>query len=198
MNIKYAGPRPEISQHGIQFKDGKEDKYVYLIIAIQILKAIDKDYHDKKSYSYDTTSKRFSDDELLSTMLSYEPDLEEAVAKEEVNYMQHLEEEISQVQNRTDLKDVEITAWINNLNIMKTYKTQRAINKIYYMHCVNNISKIIKREKIKEVDTPFYEKYWHVLQTIQGSLSEGRDSVASNLEVDSVSEKMTAKLFVRY
>ena len=58
MTIKYAGPRPTISHHGVEFKDGKEDKYVYLMIGIQILKAIDKNYEDHKSYSYDTTTKR--------------------------------------------------------------------------------------------------------------------------------------------
>ena len=39
--IRYSGPRPMISQYGIEFKEGKEDKYVYLTISIQILKAID-------------------------------------------------------------------------------------------------------------------------------------------------------------
>jgi len=198
MNIKYAGPRPEISQHGIQFKDGKEDKYVYLIIAVQILKAIDKNYDEKSFYTYDTSTKRFSDEEILNILLSYEPTLKDDVVKEELRYEQHLEDEIDTVRNRTELKDIERTAWINNLNIMKSYKIQRAINKIYYMHCVKNISQIIKREKIKEIDTPFYEKYWHVLQTIQGSLSEGRDSVGSNLEIDTKSSSMTAKLFINY
>ena len=55
MKIEYAGPRPIISQHGVQFKDGKEDKYVYLMISIQILQAIDKNYEGHKSYSYDSS-----------------------------------------------------------------------------------------------------------------------------------------------
>lgn len=198
MTIKYAGPRPEISHHGIQFKNGKEDKYVYLIIAAQILKAIDKDYEEKKSYSYDTKTKRFRDDELLEIMLSYEPNLEEVVAQEEIQYEQHLLEEIAQIQERTDLKEVERDTWVNNLNIMKEYMVQRAVNKIYYVHCVSDIAKVIKREKIKEIDTPFYEKYWHVLQTIQGFLSEGRDSVGSDLKVESTENGMVAKMFVNY
>lgn len=198
MNIKYAGPRPEISQHGIQFKDGKEDKYVYLIIAVQILKAIDKDYHEKNAYSYDTSSKRFTDDELLSIMLTYEPKLKDTVLAEEVRYEQHLLEEIEQVEKRTDLKEIEKNAWINNLTIMKPYKIQRAINKIYYMHCIDDIAKVIKREKIKEIDTPFFEKYWHVLQTIQGSLSEGRDSIGSDIKIETTNKGMIAKMFVNY
>lgn len=198
MTIKYAGPRPEISHHGIQFKDGKEDKYVYLIIAVQILKAIDKDYEEKKSYSYDTNTKRFSDDELLNIMHEYEPHLKEAVMQEEIKYEEHLQEEIEQVKQRTDLKEIEKDIWINNLNIMQQYRIQRAVNKIYYLHCVKDIATVIKRERIKEIDTPFYEKYWHVLQTIQGMLSEGRDSVGSDLKVEMTENGMTAKMFVNY
>lgn len=198
MTIKYAGPRPEISHHGIQFKDGKEDKYVYLIIAIQILKAIDKDYEEKKSYSYDTKTKRFTDAELLDIMNTYEPNLKETVMQEEIRYEEHLQEEIAHVKQRKDLKEIERDTWIENLNIMQQYRIQRAVNKIYYIHCVADIAKVIKREKIKEIDTPFYEKYWHVLQTIQGTLSEGRDSVGTDLKVENTSEGMIAKMFVNY
>jgi len=198
MTIKYAGPRPEISQHGIQFKDGKEDKYVYLIIAVQILKAIDKDYEEKKFYSYDTKTKRFDDNELLDIMHTYEPNLQEEVIQEEIRYEQHLKDEIAQVHKRNDLKDIEKDTWINNLNIMQKYRIQRAVNKIYYLHCIKDIAKVIKREKIKEIDTPFYEKYWHVLQTIQGFLSEGRDSVGSDLKVENTENGMIAKMFVNY
>lgn len=199
MNIKYAGPRPIISQHGITFKDGKEDKYVYLIIAVQILKAIDKDYEEHKSYSYDVSTKRSTDEELLKTMLSYEPDLEKEALQEEINYEKHLQEEIEVVNQRADLKDIEKSVWINNLNVMQKYKIQRAVNKIYYMHCIKDIATIIKREQIKEIDTPFFEKYWHVLQTIQGALSEGRDSVGTQLDVvNSDDGSMISKLTVNY
>ena len=199
MTIKYAGPRPEISQHGIQFKDGKEDKYVYLLIAMQILKAIDKSYEGHKSYSYELNTKRIPDNELLNMILEYDPEVEKYVQTEEINYEKHLEEELIHIDKRDDLKDIEKSAWINNLNIMKKYKIQRAVNKIYYIHSIKHITKVIKRERIKEIDTPFYEKYWHVLQTIQGSLSEGRDSIGSNLKVESHTMRgMIAKLLINY
>ena len=72
MEIKYAGPRPQISHHGVSFKDGKEDKYVYLMIALQILRAIDKDYDEQKSYSYDTKTQRLGNEEMLTILLSYD------------------------------------------------------------------------------------------------------------------------------
>ena len=199
MKIEYAGPRPMISQHGIQFKDGKEDKYVYLMISIQILQAINKSYKGHKSYSYDTTTKRFTDSEIHEILHNYSNTLDEDVLKEEQYYEQKILDEIEHIKVRENLTQTERDAWVNNLEIMKQYRIQRSINKIYYMHSINLIKQIIKREKIKEIDTPFYEKYWHVLQTIQGALEEGRDSVHTNLEIEkNDANTMQAKLYIGY
>jgi hypothetical protein len=197
MNIKYAGPRPTISHHGIEFKEGKEDKYVYLIIGIQILTAIDKDYDENKSYSYDLDTKRVTDDEMISVMEKYEPNLDIEITSEADKYAEHILEEIQKVKDNKILNSIEKEVWINNLDVMKEYRIQRAVNKIYYMHCINNIRNVIKREGIKEINTPFYEKYWHVLQTLQGVLEEGRDSVKTNLKVEpNDNSQMMAKLYI--
>lgn len=197
MNIKYAGPRATISHHGIEFKEGKEDKYVYLMIGIQILIAIDKDYGENKSYSYDLDTKRLTDDEMISVMEKYEPNLDIEITAESDRYGEHILEEIQKVKDNKILSSIEKNVWITNLEVMKDYRVQRAVNKIYYMHCINNIRNIIKREGIKEINTPFYEKYWHVLQTLQGVLEEGRDSVKTNLKVESnENSPMMAKLYI--
>jgi len=121
--------------------------------------------------------------------------LEVDVSNEEKYYEEKISEEIAHVEARTNLKDSEKKAWINNLEIMKKYRIQRAVNKIYYMHSIELIKNIIMRENIKEIDTPFYEKYWHVLQTIQGAVEEGRYSKHTNLEVQKIDEEnMIAKL----
>ena len=199
MRIEYAGPRPMISQHGVEFKEGKEDKYVYLMISIQILQAIDKDYEGHKSYSYDTKTKRFTNDEIHDILDSHSNTLEADVEKEEMFYMQKIDEEIEHIKSRTNLKESEKIAWVNNLEIMRKYRIQRAINKIYYMHSIELIKEVIQREKIKEIDTPFFEKYWHVLQTIQGALEEGRYSVHTRLEIVKIDDDaMIAKLFMDY
>lgn len=198
MKIEYAGPRPMISQHGIDFKDGKEDKYVYLMISIQILQAIDKNYEEHKSYSYDTKTKRFTNEEIHKILNSYSITLEDDVKNEEESYTIHINEEIEQVKARTNLQTVEKDTWIKNLELMRKYRIQRSINKIYYMHSIHLIKEIIKKEEITEIDTPFYEKYWHVLQTIQGVLEEGKRSVHTELKIEKANENMIAKLLIRY
>ena len=184
MKIKYAGPRPQISHHGVSFKDGKEDKYVYLMIALQILKAIDKDYGEHNKYSYDLKTERLTDEEMFDIMISHEPDLEEITQKEAVQYGIKLDQEINDIDNNGFLSPLEKQAWKNNLEIMKEYRTQRAVNKIYYMHAIDYIAEVIKREHIKEIDTPFFEKYWHVLQTIEGRFAHTKTPISTSLKVE--------------
>lgn len=183
MTIKYAGPRPEISQHGIQFKDGKEDKFVYLMISVQIIKALDHEYTGNQVYNYDVNTKRLSADEMKEIVKKYEPEIDNSIENEMVEYEKHLDEEIEHIQTRDNLKEIEKETWVNNLKLMKPYRIQRAINKIYYMHSIDIIKKIILKEKIKQIDTPFYEKFWHVLQTLQGHMEEGKIGMICELEV---------------
>ncbi len=196
MKIKYVGPKPMISHHGISFKDGKEDKYVYLVVAVQILKAIDKDFDINKSYSYDVATKELSDDEMLQIMLKYEPKLEEDALKQRKEYSFHLDNEIEHIKDKSILDFLEKETLLNNYKIMKEYKIQRAINKIYYMHSIKEIASIIKREHIKEIDVPFYEKYWHVLETIKGELSSLKSSITSELKVINNDNEFIAKIFI--
>ncbi len=80
---------------------------------------------------------------------------------------------------------------------MKEYRIQRAINKIYYMHNVFEIASVIKREKITEIDTPFYEKYWHVLRTLQGELLKYKNSINTELKIEKNSKgDMVSKLLI--
>lgn len=197
MEVKYAGPRPQISHHGISFKDGKEDKYVYLMIALQILNAIDKDYEKKKSYTYDLKTQRLSNEEMLNILLSYDPNLESVAQKEAQSYSLKLDEEVEDIKKNSTINEVEKSVWAKNLEIMKEYRIQRAVNKIYYMHAIDFIADVIKREGIKEIDTPFFEKYWHVLQTIEGRFAHTKTPISTRLKVEpDENGRLTAKMLI--
>jgi hypothetical protein len=199
MKIKYVGPRPFINQHGIEFLTGKEDKYVYLSVAIQILKAIDAPCKDDHCdiYNYHPETKRYSDDEMLQIMNHYDNKLEEEVKKQISEYEQKLEDEIKTIEHRGNLSAIEKEAWVNNLKIMKNYRIQRAINKIYYMHAIDQIKRVVLNKDIKEINTPFYEKFFHVLETIRGAIESGRNSHHTELKVIPFeNEQLRAKLFI--
>lgn len=197
MKIQYVGPRPEISHHGVTFKTGKEDKYVYLQVAVQILKAIDNNSKNDKNYSYSTNEKNLSDDEMLATMLQYEPSLEKSIVTEKQAYSKHLDDEIEHIEHREHMNELDKQIYIENFLIMKEYRLQRAVNKMYYMHCIKEIVEVIKREKIKEIDTPFQEKYWHILQTIEGAIMTFKSSIKAELKIERDKENnLIAKLII--
>lgn len=196
MILKYAGPKPMISEHGISFKDGKEDKYVYLMIAIQILQAIDHDTSVHSDYEYDTNTKRLNDEQMQEIILSYHPNLESIMNKEINNYLVHLDNEIQDIKKSPIFSPIEKEAYIGNLKIMKEYKIQRAKNKIFYMHTIDTIIEVIKQREIKKISTPFYEKFWHTLQTIQGHLATSKRGLKSDLKVITNDGKMYAILTI--
>ncbi|MEA1914170.1 MAG: hypothetical protein U9N30_02540 [Campylobacterota bacterium] len=197
MQIKYSGPRPVISEHGISFKDGKEDKYVYLMISLQILQAIDQSFDTTKSYSYDLNNKKLSNDEMCTILRHYEKDIKQISLDQIKHYKIKLDEEVEHLDNSSHLSQMERKTFKNNLNIMKEYRIQRAVNKIYYMHSIQDIVYILRRESIKELDAPFYEKFWHVFQTIQGELEKGRGSVHTEIKIEPNEEgKLMVKLLI--
>ena len=123
--------------------------------------------------------------------------MEKLAQKEAEEYSVKLDEEVENIRNNSTLSEVERQIWINNLNIMKEYRVQRAVNKIYYMHAIEFIASVIKREGIKEIDTPFYEKYWHVLQTIEGEFANVRTPISTTLKVEPDKEgRLIAKMFI--
>jgi hypothetical protein len=77
---------------------------------------------------------------------------------------------------------------------MRDYKTQRAKNKIFYFHCIQTIAEIIIENKIKKIETPFNERFWHILQTLEGELS--KDKISSTLELDNSNDTTKAVLNV--
>ena len=189
MKLEYAGLKPVISEHGISFKDGKEDKFIYLSIAVDILNAINHNYEQKKKYSHQVSEVQLKADEILNILLKFHPDLEDTMNQEVDSYTKHLDAEEEDVRNRINLSQIEKDTFIANLKLMRKYKTQRAKNKIFYFHCIETIIEIILKYKIKEIDTPFNERFWHILQTIEGKLSAQK--VSSNLKT--IEENCTLK-----
>ena len=194
MKLEYAGLKPVITEHGISFKDGKEDKFIYLSFAIDILNAIDHTYEQKKKYSHQLNTNTLSPNEILDVLLNFHPDLEEVMNKEIDSYTKHLNSEEEAVNNRTILSKIEKEIFIANLKLMRKYKTQRAKNKIFYFHCIETIVEVILKYKIKELDTPFNERFWHILQTIEGNLSTHK--ISSNLKMIEENGVLKAMLLI--
>ena len=194
MKLQYAGLKPVICEHGVSFKNGKEDKFVYLPFTVDILKAIDHSYEQKKVYSHQLDSKTLSPNEILDIIIKFHPDLEKTMNNEIDSYKIHLDKEEAEVANRQTLSDIEKETYIANLKLMREYKIQRAKNKIFYFHYIETIVETILKHKIKEIDTPFNEKFWHILQSIEGKLSSHK--ISSTLKVKEENNRLKAILSI--
>jgi len=177
LKVKYVGPHVDISQHGVSYKKDKEDKYVYLMVALEILKDIDNDYEKQTSYSHYFTPRNLDEATLHTMLQSYESDVEEHVAQEYKNYQEKIKHEINFVQGLSQLKDIEKEVWVKNIELMKSYRLQRAVNKIYYHHCIENIRKLFIHKHIKELMTPFNKDFFHVMNSLKGALITGKPSL---------------------
>ena len=179
--VEYVGPRVEISHHGVTYRKFKEDKYIYLMVALEILKDIDNDYDIKPSYSHDFENKVLVEDDIHDILNCYESSVEECITEECEKYKQKIINEIKQIQKMSHLTDIDKEVWIRNIEIMKEYRVQRAINKMYYMHCIQDIVHLIQHKNIKEITTPFNKCFFHVLNTLRGSLITGKPSLEANV-----------------
>jgi len=185
LKLHYTGPKPIINEHGVFFKNGKIDKYLYLPISIRILKTIDRDYITKKSHNlYIKNHDDFTDEEMLATIKLHEPKLAEHVEAEELAYEKHIADIIEQVKNKKYLEEIERETWLKNIEIMRPYLLQREINKLYYIHSIKRIKELIHEYKISEIDMDFTIKDWHVLESISGNLEQGEKSVSTTIKVE--------------
>ena len=177
LKVQYIGPRVEISNHGVAYRKSKEDKYVYLMVALEILKNIDNDHERKKLYSHDFENKVLEEKVLRSILKCHESGVEEKVEEEGLQYEQKMQHEIEHIRNLPHLTDIDKEVWIKNIELMKVYRIQRAINKRCYIHCIQNIIQVIKHQKIQEITTPFNKSFFHVLNSIRGALIAGKPSL---------------------
>ncbi|OQX76688.1 MAG: hypothetical protein B6D54_03380 [Epsilonproteobacteria bacterium 4484_65] len=196
LKVQYVGPRVEISNHGVAYRKSKEDKYVYLMVALEILKNIDNDAERKKLYSHDLENKAL--EEVLHSILKcHESGVEEKVKEEGYQYEQKMLQEIETIQNLPHLTDIDKEVWIKNIELMKVYRIQRAVNKRCYIHCIQNIIQVIKNKQIQEITTPFNKSFFHVLNSIRGALIAGKPSLdAKVIEENNKDDHMIVKLSI--
>lgn len=197
LNVQYVGPRVEVSHHGVAYRKAKEDKYVYLMSALEILKNIDNDDERKKLYSYHFENKVL--EEVLHSILKcHESGVVEKVEEEGHQYEQKMQQEMEYIETLPHLTDIDKEVWIKNIELMKDYRMQRAVNKRYYIHCIQNIVQVIKHQKIKEITTPFNKSFFHVVNSICGALITGKPSLdAKVIEGNDKDNNMIVKLSIR-
>lgn len=190
--LKLTGAKLFINHKGIFFKEGKEDRLLYLPFLIMIIEAINHSYKKDVKYSSNLEKK------ILDTALIEEkikgliPNLEGILEEKTNHYLKTLENEKSEVTNDKTLLEIEKEIWIKNLDLMSDYKIQRAKNKIVYFLLLDLIIHKIKNEKIKNLELPFNMEFSHILKSIKNELSKNK--ISSNIKSEDLKMILTINI----
>ena len=196
--LHYVGPRVEITNRGIVYKRSKEDKYIYLVAALEILKDIDNDYEKRPSYVHYFKNHSLQEKSMHTLLQQHEGDVEECISEECKKYKQKMQHEIERIKTLPYITDIDKEVWIKNIEIMKEYKMQRAMNKMYYMHCIQDIVKVIQHKKVKQISAPFNKDFFHVLNTLKGALITSKPSLdAKVIEKHDKNDNILVMLTIR-
>ena len=192
--LKYVGPKPIISHTGIEFDNNKEDKFVYLNIVVQLIKALDHEYFENKTYTYKTSTNRLDNDELLRELKKYCPNLDELIKKENHSVEEDIQHDIQRARENTILTQEAKEVLENNIKMMHDYLIQRSINKSVYYCAVDVLASLLKKDHINYIIAPMFQKYLHVFHSVQGSLLRQKFPIDTALDIFEKDGKLLAKL----
>ena len=196
MILKYVGPQVHISATGITFDNNKEDKYVYLHIALQILKAIDHEYIEDRVYVYNADTKRLNNDELFEISKKYCKSMDDVIDKAETDAEAYVDELLERARTNRVLDETERQILIKNITMMSNYIIQRAVNKAVYYCIIQTLAELLKKDNIDYIIAPMFQKFSHVFHTIQGVLINQKVPINSNMEIYEEDGKLLVKLDV--
>ena len=183
MKLEYVGPKPIISHTGIEFDNNKEDKFVYLNIVVQLLKALSHDYFENKTYQYNADTGRLLESELMRELKKFCPDIESLMENKNHNTEEEIQHNLQRAQESDTLTQADKEILQNNINIMHDYLIQRSINKSVYYCSINALAKLVQKDHISYIVVPMFQKFAHVLHSVQGALQKEKIAIDTKIEI---------------
>jgi hypothetical protein len=195
MTIKYAGPKAIFSHTGIYFDTNKEDKYVYLDIAAQLVEALDHDYIDRKVYRH-TLEKHLSDSEILGILKAKCNNLDALMDSADHDTEELLDEDLKRAHANRLLNETEREVLEKNITIMHDYMIQRSVNKSAYYCLMKLLADIASKDHIDEITLPMQQNYMHVLHSLQGTLIKEKRPMDTEISIYEKDKKLFVTLKV--
>lgn len=183
-SLHYVGPKVEISQHGTSFVKSKEDKYIYLAAALEILKDLEDDFTRQSCHSHTYTAKPLDINLLHRLLTAYDKGFEKCIEEELADYRRRIEEEKALVDDIAGLTAVEREAWLKNIDLMTSYRLQRMVNKCYYEHTVEAIVEKIREKMIERITVIPDKIFLHLLHSVKNSLALHKPPVDATITED--------------
>ena len=196
MELKYVGPKPIISHTGIEFDNNKEDKYAYLNITLQLLKALSHDYFEDKTYVYQADTQRYANEDLLHHLKEFCPNISSLMEHRNHDTQQEIEHNMQRAQENEFLNEENRETLEKNIEIMQEYMLQRSVNKAVYYCAIDALAQLLKKDHIDHIVVPMFQKFAHVLHSVQGALQEQKFPIDTKMEVYQEKGNLLVKLQV--
>lgn len=183
MPLQYAGPKPLISAHGIDFDYNKEDKYIYLSIVAELIQALDHQYIDNKRYTYVLSGKPLSNEDVIKIIRLHDPLLDQEMAQRREIVEREIRDELERAHSNKLLCEEEKSVLEKNIQMLRNYRIHRSVNKTVYYSAIASLANIIKLGHIDYVTAPMYPKFMHVFHSIQGVLGKLHPPIDSSIDI---------------
>lgn len=194
MNLKYVGPKPIISHTGIEFDNNKDDKYNYLNIVVQLLQALSSEHLSGETFVYHESTSRITQDQLASELKKFCPNIDSLMEKENHSVEEEIEHQLKRAHENVVLSQADKETLENNINIMHDYLIQRSINKAVYYCAVRALAEALKKSTLHSIIMPMFQKFAHVLHSVQGTLKVQKYPIDTKLEIYKEDGKLLVKL----
>ena len=197
MQIKYVGPKPIISKTGISFDSQYDDRYTYLNIAVQLLKALDHEYFEDKTYKYAVDSGRLKDSDIVDGLKEYCGNLDHAVEEGIKAEQTLIDDELKRAKENKSISELEREALIKNIRMMESYRLQYATNEKLYNCAVQRLATYVKQDHIDYVIVPMFQRFAAVLHSVQDELANQKFPIDTRMDIYEEDGKLMAKMEVK-
>lgn len=194
MQLKYVGPRPEISFSCVSFHKCKEDKFVYISPAYQLLKALQHDYESCNPYTDTLEPLCLREDELEKVTELINADLHTCIKQHQEQLLCLFDKEIRWVNENQYMDPLSKKSYIDNHTLMREYRLQRQRNKSVYYILMHKLTQTIKQKRIAYIITPLHERFTYVLINLQKALIQEKTPLFSELELFKEKDELKIRL----
>lgn len=183
MSLKYAGPKPLISAHGVTFDLNKEDKFIYLSIVAELIQALNHEYDSGKRYTYLASNKPLDTDRILELIRQHDPLLDQEIKERQTIVEHEIADELERAHANKVLCEEEQEVLIKNIELLRNYRITRSINKTVYYSGITSLAHIIQHGHIDRIYAPMFPKFSHVFHSIQGALGKLHPPIDSTIDI---------------
>lgn len=181
--LQYVGPKPLYSCRGISFDTRKQDKFLYLRSVAELILAIDYDYKISNPYVVETGQKFLDEKIIIEFIAKHMPDFDPYIKHWIAKVTNEIDDDLARARCSTIFSEDERLSIINNLQLLRSYRIQRAINKCVYYGGVQALANIFKKQCLKYITAPFGGGFFHVLHSLQGPLRIFHPPIDTSLEI---------------